>query len=308
MSKIKLGSALLFGAVLLVAFAAIIVAGKSRNGEDVTGGDGFIVGVAQQTVVSHAVDSERGIKVILNGEEVIFDVPPQVIDSRVMVPACALAERMGAVVMWNEEMSTLTIINLVDVSPDDRFYRNIMSSIRLGLIDVPRDGRIEPDRYVTIAEFITMLVRLHETWSEPIGTLGVGAYYEQYLAWAVDIGIIRGNEIDDLLPNAQITYERMVVFVYRYLKAFELRLIPPGYAIIGPPLPMMPPESLERIGVSLWAIRAVLYFFETNFFRIPIDTPMNFFPQDNVSRVSATTLLLHVNLRYNLAAQRQNFE
>ena len=81
-SKIKLGGALVLAAVLLVAFTAIVVAGQTRSGD---------------------------IKIILNGEEVIFDVPPQVIDGRVMVPVCKIAEKFGANVEWDDEMSAVII-------------------------------------------------------------------------------------------------------------------------------------------------------------------------------------------------------
>jgi len=43
------------------------------------------------------------IAVYLNGERVEFDVPPQIINDRTMVPMRAIFEALGAVVYWSEE-------------------------------------------------------------------------------------------------------------------------------------------------------------------------------------------------------------
>ena len=48
------------------------------------------------------------IKVFINGQEVEFDVEPQIIDSRTMIPIRAVFEKMGAIVDWDEETKTAT--------------------------------------------------------------------------------------------------------------------------------------------------------------------------------------------------------
>lgn len=50
----------------------------------------------------------RDIKVKLNGEPIAFDVPPQIINNRTMVPMRAIFEALGAEVDWED--STKTII------------------------------------------------------------------------------------------------------------------------------------------------------------------------------------------------------
>ena len=303
MNKFKFGGMVLIAAVFLVVFATIVIAGQIGSGGDTQNDDEPVVGTVQAGKTGHAKEVAQDVKIVLNGEELIFNEPPLVIDGRVMVPACELAERLGAFVQWDEEMTEFTIINLVDVLLDERFYRHILVSILLGLIEIPSDGRIEPDSYVTIAEFIIMLGRLHETWNKSIGLGEDGTCYVRYLEWAVDIGVIQVDEFVAFGTTTFITYEQMAVFAYRYLRVFELRFIPPDYARIRPPLHRMTAEELERTGVSTWANNAVLYFFRTVLYGIPIDAPINFIPQNNVSRVNAIILLLHVNSRYNLTAQ-----
>jgi len=43
------------------------------------------------------------ISVILNGEELTFDVPPQIIDNRTMVPMRAIFEALGAWIEWVDD-------------------------------------------------------------------------------------------------------------------------------------------------------------------------------------------------------------
>ena len=54
--------------------------------------------------------AEDEIKVVLNGEELLFDVPPQSIDGRTMVPMRKIFEAMGAVVNWDNDTQTVTAV------------------------------------------------------------------------------------------------------------------------------------------------------------------------------------------------------
>ncbi len=52
------------------------------------------------------VFASNNINVILDGEELEFDVPPQIIDNRVMVPIRAIFEALGATVEWDATTRT----------------------------------------------------------------------------------------------------------------------------------------------------------------------------------------------------------
>ena len=54
------------------------------------------------------VNADSGIKVLLDGKELAFDVPPQLINSRTMVPMRKVFEAMGATVDWNGNTQTVT--------------------------------------------------------------------------------------------------------------------------------------------------------------------------------------------------------
>lgn len=47
------------------------------------------------------------IRVTLDGQEIVFDVPPQIIDERTLVPMRAIFEALGADVEWNGELQQI---------------------------------------------------------------------------------------------------------------------------------------------------------------------------------------------------------
>lgn len=58
-----------------------------------------------------AVHCENDIMVTLDGQEIAFDVPPQIINERTLVPMRAIFEALGAEVQWNGETQTVTAAN-----------------------------------------------------------------------------------------------------------------------------------------------------------------------------------------------------
>jgi len=58
--------------------------------------------------VSFTVASSNEIAVYLNGERMTFDVPPQIIDNRTMVPMRAIFEALNAWVYWSGNTQTIT--------------------------------------------------------------------------------------------------------------------------------------------------------------------------------------------------------
>jgi len=115
-------------------------------------------------------------------------------------------------------------IEMEDVTPEDWFYRYVVAGLRFEILTgvSGETFRFVPDRLVTRAEFITMLGRLHEYGHGTIGTPGEGPFYQRYLEWAVEMGIMHGNQHGDLMPRSLVNREQMAVVVYRYIDVFDL--------------------------------------------------------------------------------------
>ncbi len=52
--------------------------------------------------------ADAGITVTIDGRQIAFDVPPQIINNRTMVPLRTIFESLGATVDWNNETKTVT--------------------------------------------------------------------------------------------------------------------------------------------------------------------------------------------------------
>ncbi len=65
---------------------------------------------AALSCLSFSVSAEGAIRVFINHVRVQFDVEPQIINDRTMVPLRAIFEAMGATVLWNAETRTVTAI------------------------------------------------------------------------------------------------------------------------------------------------------------------------------------------------------
>lgn len=65
---------------------------------------------ATMLITSAAIPAmaDEDIKVTLDGKALSFDVPPQIINDRTMVPLRAIFEALGASVDWNQETKTVT--------------------------------------------------------------------------------------------------------------------------------------------------------------------------------------------------------
>ena len=64
--------------------------------------------VMMATIAVMPVMAEDNIKVTLDGKEIQFDVQPQIINERTMVPVRAIFEAFGATVEWDQTTQTVT--------------------------------------------------------------------------------------------------------------------------------------------------------------------------------------------------------
>ncbi len=105
------------------------------------------------TCISASADDE--ISVYLDAKKIEFDVKPQIINERTMVPIRAIFEEMGAVVEWDQSTSTAistkgdTIVKMT-VNSMDMYVNNQL--VKMDTSPVVIDGRtLAPARYVAEA-------------------------------------------------------------------------------------------------------------------------------------------------------------
>lgn len=99
----------------------------------------------------------NSINVQLNGENISFDVAPQIINNRVMVPVRGVFEKLGATVDWNGQSGVITatkggtVIKLTLKSRDAFIIKNgVQSSLRLDAAPAIVKGRaLVPVRFIS---------------------------------------------------------------------------------------------------------------------------------------------------------------
>ena len=68
----------------------------------------FLVATVLFAMVSIPTMAEDSIKVVLNGTELSFDVPPQLINDRTMVPMRKILEALGVTIEWDDDTQMVT--------------------------------------------------------------------------------------------------------------------------------------------------------------------------------------------------------
>jgi hypothetical protein len=109
------------------------------------------------------------ISVILNGNTIAFDVQPQIINDRTMVPVRAIFEALGASVDWNEETRTVTAIKggttvKLTINSDTMYINDTVTAI-----DSP--ACIIDDRTLVPVRAISEAFNIKAEWDENTRTV-----------------------------------------------------------------------------------------------------------------------------------------
>ena len=106
-------------------------------------------------VISAVCFASDEIKVAIDGEYVEFDVPPQLINDRTMVPLRAIFEALGAEVDWENDTQTVTAakdgVTIISTIGSTKMYIDDMEMI-MDVAPVLIEGRtLVPVRFVAEA-------------------------------------------------------------------------------------------------------------------------------------------------------------
>ncbi len=109
-----------------------------------------------------------------------------------------------------------------DVSKNHWAYSFIESLYKDGILNGTGDGKFEPDRYITRAEFVCALIKalkLNTAGADVSFTdVSAGDWFMPYVAKAVAQGFVKGFEDGSFKPNDFVTREQMAVMVSNALK------------------------------------------------------------------------------------------
>jgi hypothetical protein len=146
-------------------------------------------------------------------------------------------------------------------------------------------GRFDPDGNVTRAEFVTMLANsLDNTTvtgyrSSGLDDIAAGAWYADFVNWAVANGIVSGFGDGNFRPNDLITREQMAVMMYNFTKATgaELDLVKDKKSFT------------DEDKISSWSAEAITRMQQSGI--INGRTDGSFSPQGTSTRAEAATVI-----------------
>lgn len=116
--------------------------------------------------------SNKNISVTLNGETLTFDVQPQLIDNRTMVPLRKIFETMGAVVDWNNDTQTVTATKGDEKVVATINSKNVYINGEIKTLDVP--PMVIDDRTLVPVRFVAEAFGANVDWNEDTQTVVIG--------------------------------------------------------------------------------------------------------------------------------------
>ena len=114
-----------------------------------------------------------------------------------------------------------------DVSPDDWFYEDVYRATKHELFEGVGGDKFKPGNTLTRAQFVTVLGRisgadvstLTNTQFEDVGS---GSWYEQYVAWGYQNGVINGVSQTHFAPSNAISRQDLCTMLLRFANAQQI--------------------------------------------------------------------------------------
>ena len=171
----------LLALVLVFTQVGVVVAESDVTENEVTESEAA-EGEAEENVAEEievtegeAAEGEIYVTVTFNGEELEFDVPPQIMNSRTMVPLRAIFEKMGAEVDWENDTQTVTATKgdtVVVLVIGDQF-----PTINGEVVEIDQPGVIVDSRTLAPLRFVAEAFGgevdwIGETWTATITLAG----------------------------------------------------------------------------------------------------------------------------------------
>lgn len=157
-------------------------------------------------ILSFNVSAQENIRVYIDGEKVTFDVPPQIINGRTMVPIRAIAEKLNISIDWipsDNVVKMQTNTKEISMSIGSNWCECNKYSIFLDSPPIVQNGRtLVPLRF--IAEQLNMNVNWNDATQRidihPIGTTTYDTIQKEYIENGIAYKKIYTGELINGIP------------------------------------------------------------------------------------------------------------
>lgn len=142
---------------------------------------------------------------------------------------------------WKAAKSTLVqIIHFEDITQSNWFYDAVYSMTKKNIISGTGCWTFEPYSSITRAEFVTLLAKASgqdvnaHYGNNSFSDVSSDSWYNHYVGWAVDNGLVSGYGYGAFAPEEPVTREQIAVILLKYQtvimkKAVSDRVTPADY-------------------------------------------------------------------------------
>ncbi len=217
---------------------------------------------------------------------------------RIISLILALAIMCGMLVTGIASSSADTAFPFTDVSasPKKWYYNAVEYVWKNGLMNGSSATTFEPNTDMSRAMFITVLGRLCNAESDVKDTFpdtNKNTWYSQYVGWASETGIMKGDDKGNFRPNASITRQEAAVCVSRLMDYLDVMF---DYTDLSPDAY----NDNDSIAKS-WALEHVDSL--SRYGIIEGDNNGNFKPKDKLDRAQGATILMRLHQKYLSATE-----
>ncbi|WP_151737701.1 carbohydrate-binding domain-containing protein [Paenibacillus tengchongensis] len=113
------------------------------------------------------------------------------------------------------------VLPFTDVNSNDASYNAIKALYEKGIMVGTSSTQFSPNSPVTRAAAITTLGRLlniEQAESSSFNDVAKNSWYNGYVGWAVENGLVIGDGKGNFMPNASLTVEHMKLVITRYIE------------------------------------------------------------------------------------------
>jgi len=178
-----------------------------------------------------------------------------------------------------------------DIQKTDWYYDNVVSSYEYSIMTGKEAGVFDPKGNITIAEAITVAVRINSIYQyelPPLFELVEGEWYTPYVVYALDSGIIASEYVDYNAPATRAEFAKILANSMDSVEFTEINYVDDG-AIPDVPIDSDCAESvylLYRAGIIAGS-----------------DETGTFYPDSTITRAEAAAIITRMidpSLRRNI--------
>lgn len=187
-----------------------------------------LLGKCDSNFSSYSVEIQQKIAIAaitanISSENDYNELVKGVIDGSISVSVGELDFADKPIISLGDEGGTLSSITFTDIDSVPWARTAILNLCSKGIIEGYSATVFAPDDNITRAQFITLLVKafysVNSSASHSFTDIEPGAWYEQYIATAVENGLAQGRSDGSFGPDEPVTREEMAIFCSRVLEA-----------------------------------------------------------------------------------------